>query len=920
MTQPIWSTAEGQIGTYYGGSSVNYQLLATPVSPATSVRYTLVAGILPPGLHLSSNGLIYGTTTIVTNTIQYNFTVRATDNLGSYSARSFSISLTIAQPVWNTTSGNLAGVAAIVEMTPVQLSASAILPATTISYSIISGTLPPGLSMTTSGLISGTPDAVFENVTYTFVIRATDNLGHIRDRSFNIVVSGVDAPSFTTPNGKILTITDSTWVEYQVDYTIPITNTPSTVRVIQGTVPPGLEVNEFGLIRGYADPPYIIVNSGAVTTASIKVENNAIVCYSTNGFVPGRPVQFSGIVIGGVVEGFTYYVHSVIDLTTFTISTTLGGEPISLTDQVGYMVITLPDISTGQPTVRTYDFTLKLESEYGTAVGSYSITVQNQNAPISIGGPGYLPNTRIPTMLNTRPMSFDITSDPLIYRYYSLPTDSHGETYPLTVPAYIGKYTSDNLFSFKILGYDFDGNELEYFANGLPPGLSIDISTGWITGTPIIADNSISQFGFTAYVRKKNNPSIVSSVFEFTFILTNAVNGTITWVTPSDLGIIFNNSVSILSINADCSVPLLYELIDGSLPTNLSLLSSGEIAGTVAFNSSTELLSVGDKTSYTFTVRAFSPQYPIVKSEQTFTLTVEQVFENPMDTVYIKCTPSIADRQLLDSLLNNSELIPSEYLYRPDDSNFGKATSVIYNHAYGINASNFDEYIAAVTKNHYWRNITLGQINTAIARDQNTGEILYEVVYSMIYDNLVNYNDSTSFMISDQTSIVNPQGISVSKEVIWPRPIPLNPEHTAYTSVVYPNSLINMRQQIVDILGQEQNTNIFPLWMTTQQLNGSSLGYVPAWVICYTKPGYAETVKNNINNNWKDIVGRPLALNLINFKIDRFTVNKSMTYDYDTTLDPAAWTELPSASPQPNPIDADDFYVWFPQQTILPDQ
>lgn len=919
MTQPVWSTAEGTLGTYYGGSSISYQLVASPVLPATSIRYTLVGGILPPGLHLTSTGLITGTSSSVSNSIQYNFTVRATDNLGAFSSRTFSILLTVAQPVWNTPAGNLAGVASSSEIAPIQLSASAILPATSLTFKVISGSLPTGLSMTTSGLISGTPAQVFENTTFAFVVRITDNLGHIRDRSFSMVVSGVDAPSFSTPNGKILTTLDSVWVEYQVNYSTPITDTPATVRLIQGMLPPGLELNEFGLIRGYADPPYIVVNTGTVTTASIRVENNTIVCYSTNGFVPGRPVQFSGIVIGGVVEGVTYYVHSIIDLNTFTISSTLGSEPITLTDAVGYMVITLPDISTGQPTVRSYDFTLKLESEFGTAVGSYTITVKNQNAPLSIGGPGYLQNTRIPTLLNTRPLSYDISTDPLIYRYYSLPVDSHGNTYPITEPAYIGKYTSDNLFSFKILGYDFDGNELEYIATGLPPGLSIDANTGWITGTPIIADNSISQFGFTAYVRKKNNHSIVSSVFEFTFILKNAVNGVIVWTTPSDLGIINNNTDSILSVNADCEVPLLYELVSGTLPTNLELLSSGEIAGTVAFNASTELLVQGDTTQFTFTIRAFSPQYPIVKSEQTFTLVVAQLFANPMDTVYIKCTPSIADRQLLDSLLTNTTLIPDEYLYRPDDSNFGKSTSVIYNHAYGINASNFDEYIAAVTKNHYWRNITLGQINTAVARDQNTGEILYEVVYSMVYDNLVNYHEST-YLVSGQTDLVTPQGTSVSKEVIWPRPIPLNPEHTAYTSIVYPNSLVNMRQQIVDVLGQEENTNIFPLWMTSQQLNGSSLGYIPAWVICYTQPGYSETIKNNINTNWKDVVGRPLALNLINFKIDRFTVNKSMTYDYDTTLIPPAWTELPSASPQPDPIDADDFYVWFPQQTILPDQ
>jgi len=59
---------------------------------------------------------------------------------------------------------------------------------------------------------------------------------------------------------------------------------------------------------------------------------------------------------------------------------------------------------------------------------------------------------------------------------------------------------------------------------------------------------------------------------------------------------------------------------------------------------------------------------------------------------------------------------------------------------------------------------------------------------------------------------------------------------------------------------------------------------------------------------------------LINFQIDRFSVDKSATYDYDNHTDPAAWTGLPSATPAPDPLDSKDFYVLFPRQTILPNE
>ena len=118
--------------------------------------------------------------------------------------------------------------------------------------------------------------------------------------------------------------------------------------------------------------------------------------------------------------------------------------------------------------------------------------------------------------------------------------------------------------------------------------------------------------------------------------------------------------------------------------------------------------------------------------------------------------------------------------------------------------------------------------------------------------------------------------------------------------------------------------------MTTQQENGSTLGFTPAWVIAYVRPGvttlngapasYAEYIQYQIQNNWKSAYGTVNTLNQVNFKIDRFTVNKSMTYDYDNALVPPAWTALPSASPTPDPLDSQDFYVIFPQQNILPDE
>ena len=848
----------------------------------------------------------------------------------------------MAQPVWNTPAGSIGTFPSTLPLL-VQLSASSVTPATTVTYLLLSGSLPSGVTLSTNGLISGTPTLVTTDSSTTFTVRATDNLGNLRDRTFSMGVSGVAIPQFTTPEGSLLSTQDSIWIELPVQYSNPDNTNNVVVEVQEGTLPPGLEINSDGLIRGYANPPLVNVTlNSIVTNATITSSaTNTITCTSTNGFTIGRPVVFT-TTFGDITDGTTYYIKSIISTTTFTISATQNGSTFPLLDGTGSMTVTLPAISTGAPTIRTYSFTLKLISDLGGDSASYSITVINQNTPVSQGGPGKTPNSRIPTILNTRPLTFNVNDTDPYFGYYVLPPVSP------TVNAVIGTVQSGNYFAFKVIGYDFDGNTLSYSYSGLPLNLVGDPNTGWITGTPTLTSTGISSYDFNVRVFKASSTSITTVNFNFTLNVSNQVDGTIIWITPNTLDTIFNGTVSTLSVNAVSDVQLSYRLTpdSGPLPPNLILLSNGEITGTVADQPTSELLVQNDETTFTFTVEAYSPIFSVVNSTKTFTVTVLQEFAQPTDTLYIKAAPSIEDRNIIDSLLNSETLIPEASLYRPNDVYFGKATSVIYEHAYGMYASDIDEYLAAVTQNHYWRNITLGELKTAVAKN-NAGEIIYEVVYSEVIDNLV-----------------NPAGTSISSSIYWPRPIDLQlgPWYTSITDIftsyadilgqeyytsltpgyaqtLYPNSLYNMRNRVAQVVGQEYDSRLLPLWMTSQQINGSTLGYTQAWVICYTKPriivdgdaltyaefeatglkrtdyfSYAELIKDNINTDW------PYTLNQINFRIDRFSVDKSETYNYDKRLTPPAWTGLPSATPVPDPLDSKDFYVLFPRQTILPDQ
>ena len=1040
MAKPIWNTYF-DLSSQPAGSTVEIRLICSPILPATSITYSLQNGTLPTGLTLSSQGILSGVLSQVITSTTFTFTVMATDNLGNSSSQTFVFKTTYApsQPVWVTPAGSIGSYPYGVAVT-FAFFATASSPATSVTYTLISGTLPDGLTFT-NGIILGTPTLVTNETVKALVVRATDNLGNVTDRTFSITISGSAAPSFITPSGTLITTNDSVWIQLPVEYANPVFDNPIIFKISQGILPPGLEINQEGLIRGYAEPPKVNVTLPSVaTTVTSTSEDDILTCLSTTGFAIGRPITFSGSpIFGGVDSGVTYYIKTIINATSFTISSTQNGDTFNLTAGSGFMVATLRPTDVNEPTIRTYSFNLTIESPLGMASRAFSITVVNQNTPASQGGPGRPASTRIPTIYNTRPATFNLNDTDPYYGYYVLPPASLGynDTYPPSVAAFIGTIKSDNYFTFKIIGQDFDGDQIGYSFSELPYFLTGDSNTGWIEGTPQLGTANINQFNFSVVVYKTINPAVRTAIFNFSFNVSNEITGNITWVTPNNLGSIFNGALSTKAVLATSDVELEYRLVDGSLPPNLSLLSNGEITGYTAFQPTDQVLNLGDETLFTFSIEAYSPKYPIVTSTKEFTITVTQQFDQPTDTLYIKCAPDINDRNIIEQLLTNTSIFPENMLYRPNDAYFGLATDVIYEHAYGIHASMIEEYLAAVTRNHYWRYLTLGQLKTAIAKNE-AGEIIYEVVYSEVIDNLI-----------------NPSGISISSQIEWPRTINLNqgPWYTSvtnlYTSYVfntntidftttvtgttagtniltctstsglvegqrvtftgtlfgginalttyyvnsvdsnttftvredngtgaatlttdsgsmtinqyspefftsltpgsantlYPNSLPNMRNRVGAVLGQEYDSKLLPLWMTSQQINGSTLGYTPAWVVCYTKPrilvdgnaytyqefeetgldratykSYAETIINNMNNLWTDPIGRPYKLNQINFQIDRFSVNKELTYNYDNYVSPAAWTGLPSGTPVPNPLDSKDFYVLFPRKTILPDE
>jgi hypothetical protein len=111
----------------------------------------------------------------------------------------------------------------------------------------------------------------------------------------------------------------------------------------------------------------------------------------------------------------------------------------------------------------------------------------------------------------------------------------------------------------------------------------------------------------------------------------------------------------------------------------------------------------------------------------------------------------------------------------------------------------------------------------------------------------------------------------VDKQVVLALPIDANTPDQIES--VYPNSLQNMRDKVVDVVGQI--SNVLPRWMLSRQANGRVLGFTPAWVIAYTKPGQSGQIAYNIQTQFGT------QLNLIDFKADRYELDNFLTKNWD---------------------------------------
>ena len=114
-----------------------------------------------------------------------------------------------------------------------------------VAWSVASGSLPTGLTLSSSGVISGTPNIAG---TFSLVIKATNSIGS-SVRSFSLVINGI-SPDITTvflSNGSIGTFYSETLVATG--------SVPFTWSLVSGSMPAGLSLSSNGIISGTPTGP-----------------------------------------------------------------------------------------------------------------------------------------------------------------------------------------------------------------------------------------------------------------------------------------------------------------------------------------------------------------------------------------------------------------------------------------------------------------------------------------------------------------------------------------------------------------------------------------------------------------------------------------------------------------------------------------
>jgi len=386
-----FTSAASLIGAESGTAYSNHLKITGGVGPYS---FSIVPGFgdLPPGISLDSvSGLISGTPTISGN---YTFWVSCIDAVTTATEKEFTINVSSPLTI-NSSSLLLNGTKDFAYTYNVTVTGGN----APFNFTKTAGNLPTGLTLSSSGVISGTPTVVGQ---YTFTITVTDAYARTVFKSFSITIDPALVISTSGLNDGIV----------GAPYSLTLSSTGNIGAtgwsLVSGTLPTGLLLDGVtGIISGIPSAVQIQTitisvqdSAGRVTNKqfTIKIGNQLFITTSTlpTGYLT---IPYTATIqSNGGIAPIVYSVTSGILPTGLTLNSatgTISGTPttggvlanliVTATDssyptkQTSQMALSIRILST----LPQYTFTLSLSGESpGSVTGNINCSIGSSCQPV----------------------------------------------------------------------------------------------------------------------------------------------------------------------------------------------------------------------------------------------------------------------------------------------------------------------------------------------------------------------------------------------------------------------------------------------------------------------------------------------------------------------------------------------------------
>src|SRR5579862_8032800 len=338
----------------------------------TGYTWSVSSGSLPPGFALSTAGVLSSTGSPAAAANSYSFAVRVTDSAGNTATQPLSLLIVAAAfPLQIATTSLPNATSGSPYSTTLMATGGS---GTGYTWSVSSGSLPPGFALSTAGVLSSTGSPAAAANSYSFAVRVTDSAGNTATQplsllivaaAFPLQIATTSLPNATSgsPYSTTLMATGGSGTGY-------------TWSVSSGSLPPGFALSTAGVLSSTGSPAAaansysfaVRVTDSAGNTAtqplSLLVVGAAfplqIVTTSLPNATSGSPYSTTLIATGGSGTGYTWSVSSGSLPAGFALST------------AGAL------ISTGSPAAaaNSYSFAVRVTDSAGnTATRSLTVSI-----------------------------------------------------------------------------------------------------------------------------------------------------------------------------------------------------------------------------------------------------------------------------------------------------------------------------------------------------------------------------------------------------------------------------------------------------------------------------------------------------------------------------------------------------------------